>query len=321
MTPLSLHAEQEITLVDETGRPEQVHVFDEDSVLAVKAACAARRPLLVRGEPGVGKTQLASAVAAATSRPIVSRVVDSRTESRDLLWEFDAVMRLAEAQVLGPRSGDAGDWRDALAIQKFVRPGPVWFAFDWAGAVAQARRSNSSVPCGGFADDYSGGCVLLIDEIDKAESDVPNGLLEALGDGEFTPFGFEDPVHAFGEPPIVIITTNQERTLPDAFIRRCLVHSITMPGDREQLQQLFVSRGIAHFGARASQKLLERAALLVTNDRAAAKAASISPLPGQAEFLDLLRAVVELTDDEAEQLQLLDKVASFAVQKQKKDDQ
>ena len=105
---------------------EQVHVFDEESIWALNAAIAARRPLLVRGEPGVGKTQLARAAAVITKRLFVSYVVDSQTQSRDLLWEFDAVQRLAEAQLLGTLRGPPDSVGDALAVEKFIKPGPVW---------------------------------------------------------------------------------------------------------------------------------------------------------------------------------------------------
>src|SRR5262249_18771928 len=88
-----------VKLIDRHGLPEQYHLFDPESVMAIRAALAARRPLLVRGEPGVGKSQLAAAAAHVLERPLVPKVVDSRTESRDLLWEFDAIMRLADAQI------------------------------------------------------------------------------------------------------------------------------------------------------------------------------------------------------------------------------
>ena len=88
-----------IKLVDRPGLPEQYHLFDDDSAQAIRAVLAAMRPLLIRGEPGVGKTQLAAAAASVFGRPLVAKVVDSRTESRDLMWEFDAVLRLADAQI------------------------------------------------------------------------------------------------------------------------------------------------------------------------------------------------------------------------------
>src|SRR5262249_42662553 len=88
-----------VELVNRPGLPEQCHLFEDDDKMAILAALAAERPLLVRGEPGVGKTQLVAAAAAVLGRPFLPRVVDSRTEARDLLWEFDAIMRLAEAQI------------------------------------------------------------------------------------------------------------------------------------------------------------------------------------------------------------------------------
>ena len=96
--PLEAFLKEPVALVERSEVPEQWHVFDRDSAQAIRAALASRRPLLVRGEPGVGKTQLAAASAKVLKRPLVTRVVDSRTESRDLLWTFDAVMRLADAQ-------------------------------------------------------------------------------------------------------------------------------------------------------------------------------------------------------------------------------
>ncbi len=97
--PIEAFLKEPIPLVERDAVPEQWHVFDNDSAQSIRAALAARRPLLVRGEPGVGKTQLAAAAARVLKRPLVTRVVDSRTESRDLLWTFDAVMRLADAQM------------------------------------------------------------------------------------------------------------------------------------------------------------------------------------------------------------------------------
>jgi MoxR-like ATPase len=212
-----------ITLPSPPGTPERVHAFDKRSVGAVNAALAAQRPLLVRGETGVGKTQLAEAVAARLQRAFYPFTVDARTESRDLLWRFDAVMRLAQAQLCAVLyRDDAESVKRELAVTNFVHPGPLWWAFD----AASAQAANSGRPPPGPKENarrMKNGWVVLIDEIDKAESDVPNGLLEALGAGQFTPEGYEQAVTITGVPPLIIITTNEERVLPDAFVRRCLV--------------------------------------------------------------------------------------------------
>ncbi len=111
--------------------PAQVHVFDDSSVQALRAARAARRPLLLRGEPGTGKTQLAFAAAAALRLPCVSVTVDSRTAARDLLYTFDAVARLGLAQVLGSLKGmTEKDLLKRLAEERFVAPGALWWGFD-----------------------------------------------------------------------------------------------------------------------------------------------------------------------------------------------
>jgi MoxR-like ATPase len=117
------------------------HVFDIKRIAAVNGALAAGRPLLVRGEPGVGKTQLAAAVAAQLQRPLVSFTVNSRTESTDLLWRFDAVRRLAEAQICGVRQLTEVEARDRLAEWKFVEPGPLWWGFDWHGAASHLVKT------------------------------------------------------------------------------------------------------------------------------------------------------------------------------------
>ncbi len=312
-----------VLLIDRPGVAEQYHVFDDDSRIAIQSALAARRPLLVRGEPGVGKTQLAAAAAQVLHRPLLPKVVDSRTESRDLLWEFDAIMRLADAQIAGAISSEkehqAEELRRLLAVGNYVRPGPLWWAFDWEDALRQAKRSNSPVPEHDPNANPDRGCVVLIDEIDKADSDVPNGLLEALGSGRFTPFGQTEQVMVRDfAPPLVVITTNEERVLPNAFVRRCLVLELKLPPDDRSLIDLLVTRAEVHFPKRPqeSKSLFVAAARLLAADRRTAIEGSLSPLPGQAEYLDLLRAVFRLEPESAEaQGTILESVARYAVRK------
>lgn len=316
------------------SRPPQFHVFDEESIDAIDAALAAQRPLLVRGEPGIGKSQLARAAALQLRRAFVHEVVDARTESRDLLWHYDAVARLAEAQLQGAlkvsETQPESDVRTRLAVARYVQPGPLWWAFDWTSAQAQAevvKAREPEPPDAGDAErradprrrcDPVNGCVVLIDEIDKAESDVPNGLLEALGAGQFLPLGGERPVVATGPPPLVIITTNEERALPDAFLRRCLVLHLRLPNLTEEPQEfkrILIERGQAHFGKNLDA-LLERAADLLAGDRKTAEQARRLPLPGQAEYLDLVRAVLKLAGADTEaQRTVMDRIADFALKK------
>jgi MoxR-like ATPase len=323
-----------IKLMDRPGLPEQYHLFDDESADAIRAALAAMRPLLIRGEPGVGKTQLAAAAASAFGRPLVTKVVDSRTESRDLMWEFDAVLRLADAQIAvalpagnvhrPPSSEEATRdstrvrLREQLAVANYVRPGPLWWAFDWESAKTQAERTQTPIPRLESKSDPTNGCVVLLDEIDKADTDVPNGLLEALGSGSFTPLGRSDPIEVKGEPPLVVITTNEERVLPNAFMRRCLVLDLKLPDDDDGLTTHLVARAVAHFPKHASKSrdVFVSAAELLVRDRRIAVKANVSPLPGQAEYLDLLRAVFRLAPGDVDlQKKRLDGVAKFVIRK------
>jgi MoxR-like ATPase len=341
VAPPEIDCQSPIKLIDQKGRPEQYHQFEPDSALAIRAALGACRPLLVRGEPGVGKTQLAAAAAKVLKRPLVQKVVEARTDSRDLLWEFDAVMRLAEAQVagavgslvLGQAAGDPSQdgkqdprgalvelMRSRLDPAKFIRPGPLWWGFDWEDASRQAETSGSEVPKLEADADPANGCVVLIDEIDKADTDVPNGLLEALGAGEFTPMARHAPVKVKGQFPLVIITTNEERVLPGAFIRRCLVLHLKLPPGDQPLVDFLVARAKVHFPHAAQAKeavqVFEEAARLLVKDRREAVDKHLAPLPGQAEHLDLIRAVLELEPGAPEnQLKRLEEVARFTMRK------
>jgi MoxR-like ATPase len=343
--PPDIDCTRSIRLISADNRPEQYHLFEEESARAIRAALGAKRPLLVRGEPGVGKTQLAEAAAKILKRPLVRRVVDSRTESRDLLWEFDAVMRLAEAQVTSalatvlepanqPESNPSGEigtdpnrvsrrLLKRLSVRRFLQPGPLWWAFDWSSALKQARKSGSPVPELDDEADPANGCVVLIDEIDKADTDVPNGLLEALGSGAFTPLGSKKAVKVTGEPPLVIITTNEERVLPNAFVRRCLVLRLKLPDDDEKLIDFLKSRARTHFPRHAEsgayEGLFHAAARMLVRDRTAARQQLAEPWPGQAEYLDLVRAVLHIKPDLVKNHEaVLESLAEFALRKHEK---
>jgi MoxR-like ATPase len=233
------------------------------------------------------------------------------------MWRFDAVMRLAHAQLCAVlyKDKDAQTIERELAITNFVQPGPLWWAFD----ARSAQDASGGCPPPGPQDNKArqkNGWVVLIDEIDKAESDVPNGLLEALGAGQFMPLGYDHPITIHGIPPLIILTTNEERVLPDAFLRRCLVLHLTLPREDEALIARLQERGRAHFRSQTTDAVLREAARQLVVDRRHAEQEQLSPLPGQAEYLDLIRAVIGLAQGDVDkQKALLASAARFTLRK------
>ena len=297
--------------------PETKHCFDDEKIInAIKAALAAQRPLLVRGEPGTGKSQLARAVAHLLGRQFVSEVVNERSESQDLICRFDAVGRLAKAQTLKLESGNDEAIKEALNPEKFIAPGALWWALDWEDANGVYEKSEyklqrPEVPKGWQADN---GSVLLIDEIDKADAELPNGLLETLGNNAvMIPWVNRALGKNSSIPPLIIISTNEERELPPAFIRRCLVLNIKLPVD-EKLEDWLMDRGALHFGDECDEPIRREAARQLLKDRKAAKDLGLTP-PGQAEYLDILRALVMLAKAGEDQSEVLASISDFALKK------
>lgn len=304
-----------VELKGESTQDDRIHLLQVREIHAINAALAAGRPLLVRGEPGVGKSQLARAAAKALGRVFVKHVIDSHTESRDLMWTFDAVKRLAEAQLAGALRDDRVQAREDLAVNRFLSPGPLWWSLNWETAKAQAKSVGAECPAQPDGGDWKNGTVLLLDEIDKAETEVPNGLLEVLGAREFTPLAYSEPVRADGAAPLVIITTNEERVLPDAFLRRCLVLQLALPEGQQELIAFLIARGRAHF-PQANTKLLREAAEMLYADRESAIKEQVRPFPGQAEYLDLLRAVLGLSEKYRDQKKMLSMIREYTLRKQ-----
>ena len=172
------------------------YVATEDLKVAVNAAIALERPLLVKGEPGTGKTVLAIEIAKALSAPLIEWHIKSTTKAMQGLYEYDAVTRLRDSQLGDARVSD---------IKNYIKRGKLWDAF-----AAEQRP------------------VLLIDEIDKADIEFPNDLLRELDRMEFYVYETHELVKA-KHRPLVIITSNNEKELPDAFLRRCFFHYIKFP--------------------------------------------------------------------------------------------
>ena len=180
------------------------YVATDDLRVAVNAAATLRRPLLVKGEPGTGKTVLAQEIATAFDAPLIEWNVKSTTKAQQGLYEYDAVSRLRDSQLGDARVHD---------IANYIRKGKMWEAF-----------TSPTLP------------VLLIDEIDKADIEFPNDLLTELDRMEFDVYETGERVKA-NIRPIVIITSNNEKELPDAFLRRCFFHYIKFP-DRETMERI-----------------------------------------------------------------------------------
>lgn len=283
--------------------PQSVHVFDEDTVAALHAAEVTGRPLLLRGDPGTGKSETARAAAAAAKRPFVSVVIDGRTEPTDLKWRFDAVARLADAQVAKADQPLPGE-------RAYLLPGPLWWAYNWKTARERLDEVNNDrnhklaaagTPPAKWSPE-TGRAVLLIDEIDKADPDLPNALLEVLANLGFRePYGGTEVACTEATRPLVIITTNEERELPHAFLRRCLVHRLELPDDRDALIGWLVDVGTRHqaalkWPAKCSKKLMQQAAAYVADARdSLAKTGRY--LPGTSEFLDMIKVLATTPAD------------------------
>ncbi|MEL6449780.1 MAG: MoxR family ATPase [Pseudomonadota bacterium] len=245
------------------------YVFSDEIVLAVNVALASGRPLLVRGPSGVGKSSLARAVAAHMGRRVFAHVVNVDTRAQDFLWQNDELKRLRDAQM-----GAAMD-----LAQAYITPGVLFWAFDPAGARDVLSQSGRAALAG---PPVSGPSVVLIDEIDKADPDVPNGLLEPLG---FLSFDLPDLGRRISAdtPPLIVITTNEERDLPQAFLRRCVELNIAAP-TRDQLVEI----AVAQFPS------LTRPELEGLADKVLALATAANLGLSTAEFIDTVKVVQTL---------------------------
>ena len=236
------------------------YVATADLRVAVNAAVALERPLLVKGEPGTGKTVLAQEVATSLGAPLLTWHVKSTTKAQQGLYEYDAVARLRDSQLGDPRVSD---------VANYIRHGKLWDAFT-AGATGPRP-------------------VLLIDEIDKADIEFPNDLLQELDRMEFHVYETGETVRAKVRP-VVIITSNNEKELPDAFLRRCFFHYIRFP-DAETMSAIVA----VHFPDLKRGLLAEALRVFF----ALRSAPGIKKKPSTSEFLDWLKLLLIEDIDEA----------------------
>ena len=229
------------------------YVATEELQMAVNAAVALQRPLLIKGEPGTGKTLLAEEVAKALGKPLLAWHIKSTTKAQQGLYEYDAVSRLRDSQLGNEKVNDIGNYIDK---------GKLWQAFT--------------------ADEQ---VVLLIDEIDKADIEFPNDLLLELDRMEFHVYETGETIKAV-QRPIVIITSNNEKELPDAFLRRCFFHFISFP-DRATMQRIVD----VHFPV-IKKTLVDQALDIFFDVR---KIPGLKKKPSTSELVDWLKLI--LSDD------------------------
>ncbi|HEX7884423.1 MAG TPA: MoxR family ATPase [Phenylobacterium sp.] len=233
------------------------YVATEDLKVAVNAAIALERPLLIKGEPGTGKTVLAYEIAKALGSELITWHVKSTTKATMGLYEYDAVTRLRDSQLGDERVKD---------VKNYIKKGKLWEAFE-----------------------HGGRPVLLIDEIDKADIEFPNDLLQELDRMEFYVYETNETIRA-AVRPIVIITSNNEKELPDAFLRRCFFHYIRFP-DSETMQEIV---DVHYPGIKA--KLVAEALRIFYDMR---KVPGLKKKPSTSELLDWLKLLmVEDIDDD-----------------------
>lgn len=290
------------------------YLLPEAAKTALQLARVRPRPLLVVGEAGVGKSQLALALAAHWKVPCLKFVVQSTTQAEELMWRFDAVQRLAEAQVLGASGCKPEEVADKLKLERFVQPGVLWWASNWGHAkkhVEDHTVQNSATPQSPKGWTQEKGCVVLIDEIDKATADVPNNLLDVLDTGTITlPTG--ERVERQGTPPLIVITSNGDRDLPAPFLRRCYVLHLDFPKDKAE--EWLMERARAHFNKKQlADEVIKAAAQQILKDRD--DAGNTHYNPGVSEYLDLLYAVKDLADTKDEQISKLTELGPFVLKR------
>lgn len=248
------------------------YISTRDLNLAVNASVTLERPLLIKGEPGTGKTMLAFEVADALEKEIITWHIKSSTTAQQGLYEYDAVSRLRDSQLGDERVSD---------IANYINKGKLWDAFD----------SSKQV-------------VLLIDEIDKADIEFPNDLLLELDKMEFYCYELRKTIKA-KKRPIIIITSNNEKELPDAFLRRCFFHYISFP-EKETLKAIVK----VHY-PKLEDKLIENAMNVFYNLR---QIDGLKKKPSTSELIDWLKLIVvgKITESELGSVDLSEELPPFA---------
>jgi MoxR-like ATPase len=265
-----------------------VYIYNDKIELAVNVALATRRPMLVRGPSGGGKSSLARNIARRMKWRYYEQVITSRTQARDMLWTFDSLQRLSDAQA--SRLHEQGAY--------YVEPGVLWWAFDPVSAERRGLPVGESIMNPAIdpsAGPKGSGAVVLLDEIDKADPDVPNNLLVPIGSFEFRVRDTNTQVVARC-PILLLITTNDERVLPSAFMRRCVILELDPPDE-----DLLVAIAEAHYGPDVlniyrtiAKRVVEMSSGATGFNNGPAGKVVGQPNPSTAEYLDTVRAFIDL---------------------------
>lgn len=310
----------EDTKIGPDDRSGRIYLYDPKLQLAAEIAIVTQRPLLIRGDPGSGKSSFAPFAARNLNWCYFEKTITGRTEAKDLLWKFDALARLRDAQAKSYEKGD-------IDPNRYITPGVLWWAFNRDDAYEFMHRRNEQFAHSKYKSSHRRSqiepfaeinhlrdkkrAVVLIDEIDKAEPEVPNDLLEIFGQNRFTVDELEHRVERVTPDPyddekspnhygslLIIITTNQERDLPAAFLRRCIVHTITEPERQEDQIKRLEEIADLHLGKKFrlnadNKELTHRVAEKFCQLRQEAEKRQTRK-PSTAEFLDALRSCLKL---------------------------
>lgn len=300
--------EMEKTSFETVGdrRDGKVYLYTPKIILTLNIALATGRPLLVRGASGSGKSSLAYNVARILQRKYYEFVVTSRTQAQDLLWHFDAVRRLSDAQIRQEHLEDYDElW---MSHYSYISPSVLWWIFDHDSASRRGLPINASIPrffrqaidpC--YNVDFvppDAPAVLLIDEIDKADPDIPNNLLVPLGSLEFRVDEINQKIE-FDPPqnlpladslPLIIITTNEERQLPEAFVRRCIVLEIEPPNRQDRME--IALRTFENLDKQLCEDISDIMEILLR--RVSSGSRQLEASVSIAEYLDAIRTCLKL---------------------------
>lgn len=324
-------------------RDGMVYCYTDKIILAVNVALVTGRPLLVRGKSGCGKSTLAYNIARVLKRRYYEYVVTSRSQATDLQWRFDAVRRLGDAQAKNNNDASQPIWKK---YYPYIEPGVLWWVFNYKSAKHRGTVNIESEPeLLALSNDFSNlsnlgtvnieskpellvddpavfkpcedestlaktSCVILIDEIDKADPDFANNLLVPLGSLQFRVDGLPQPIISFQTPsqtelsitdlPLVVITTNEERRLPQAFLRRCIILKIEDPSEDYLIEIAKIVEGNKH--EKIYRNIIEAMNNLFEQDQNSKNRRRIST----AEFLDTVRAYMKLATSQVSQEELND---------------